>query len=86
MSPRPPAIRLNPQDKVAHIHLGALLTEQGRPQEAEAAYREAVRLNPQFAVGHKKLGNLLKEQGRPGEAEAAFREVIRLNPHDEPTA
>jgi len=34
---------------VAHYNLGNLLSQQHRPEEAEAAYREAIRLNPQFS-------------------------------------
>jgi tetratricopeptide (TPR) repeat protein len=61
-------------------NLGALLARQNRPQEAEAAYREAIRLNPQSVAVRSKMGILLAEQGRPQEAEKTFREAIRLNP------
>jgi tetratricopeptide (TPR) repeat protein len=67
---------------VCAIYLGKLLEEQGRPQEAEKAYREAIRINPQDALAHSYLGKLLEEQGRPQEAEKVYREAIRINPQD----
>jgi protein O-GlcNAc transferase len=50
----------NPQN-----NLGLLLAEQGRPEEAETAYREALRINPEHANAHYNLGNVLQGQGRP---------------------
>jgi Tfp pilus assembly protein PilF len=61
-------------------NLGILLAEQGRPEEAEAALREALRIDPQLAHAHSNLGNLLAEQGHPVEAEAALREALRIDP------
>jgi len=40
------AIRINPQDAVAHYNLGNLLKEQGRAQEAHGVLREAYRIDP----------------------------------------
>ena len=37
-------------------NLGNLLAEQGRPEEAEKAYREAIRINPQYADARNNLG------------------------------
>jgi hypothetical protein len=62
------------------FYLGALLQTQGRPKEAEAAYREALRINLQHADAHNNLGTLLEAQGRPEEAEAAYREALLINP------
>jgi tetratricopeptide (TPR) repeat protein len=57
---------------------GLALGLQGRPKEAEAAYREAIRLKPDLPEAHYNLGNALSEQRRYKEAESAYRTVIRL--------
>ncbi|HEX7613395.1 MAG TPA: tetratricopeptide repeat protein [Candidatus Limnocylindrales bacterium] len=62
----------------AILNLGILLTEQGRPAEAEEAYRQAIASGhadqaPRAAVN---LGVLLSEQGRPAEAEESYRQAI----------
>jgi tetratricopeptide (TPR) repeat protein len=65
---------------VAHGTLGNALLDQGRPQEAEAEYREALRLKPGWPLSHYNLGTALLRQGRPQEAEAECREAFRLQP------
>jgi tetratricopeptide (TPR) repeat protein len=62
----------------AAFNLGFLLAEQGRPEEAAAAYRQAIDSGhadaaPKAAVN---LGDLLAEQGRPEEAAAPYGQVV----------
>ena len=60
--------------------LGASLTRQGRPQEAEDYLRQVVDGDPDYAKGHEQLGETLLALGRPGEAIAALRRALELNP------
>ena len=74
------AIRLRPDDALAHDDLGDALSDQGKSDEAVAEYREAIRLKPDLAVAHYNLGNALRGRGKVDEAIAAYREAIRLRP------
>jgi len=64
----------------AHSNLGNALKEQGRYDEAIAAYRRAIELKPDYAEAHNNLGNALKEQGRLDLAVAAYRRAIATWP------
>jgi Flp pilus assembly protein TadD len=76
------AIRLKPDDARVHYNLGLALVNQGKRDEAIAAYHETIRLQPDFSEAHYNLGNALKDQGKLDEAAAAYREAIRLKPDD----
>jgi tetratricopeptide (TPR) repeat protein len=77
------AIRLKPDDAVAHTRLGAILCDVKHDYSgAEAAFREAIRLEPDDAWAHFCLGNALLAQGKQPEAIVAYREAIRLKPDD----
>jgi predicted TPR repeat methyltransferase len=64
----------------AHRDLGFALTELGRLEEAELAYRDAVQLEPTHAVAHQCLGELLRKRGERDEARLCFETALRLNP------
>jgi len=74
------ALRLDPEDVIAHLNISQALSESGRTSEAEAHYRQALWLQPQNAEAHNDLGFLLSQLGRPREAEAQFREALRWKP------
>ena len=67
---------------VAHhrFTLGSDLKDQGKLDEAAAAYREAIRLEPNHAQAYSGLVLALKDRGKLDEAVAAYREAIRLKP------
>lgn len=57
------------------------LTDLGRIDEAEAAYRRAISLDDRFVPPWINLGNLLADHlGRYGEAESAYREALKRDP------
>jgi len=60
--------------------LGNVLKQQGRFDEAVAAFRQAIALRPDFAQAHYNLANTLKEQDRLDEAVTAFQQAIRTQP------
>jgi protein O-GlcNAc transferase len=67
-------------EAVAHYEKGNALYEQGRMEEAIAAYREAVRLKPDYSEAYNNLGSALQAFGRIHEAIDAYREAVRLQP------
>ena len=54
--------------------------DQGKLDEAVAAYRQAIGIKPDFAEAHSNLGNALKDQGKLDEAIAAYRQAIGIKP------
>ena len=75
-------IVLNPQAWHAHLHLGNALHNQGRYEEAVAAYRVAAEQRPDNDLAYANLGLVLNELGRYEEAETHLRRAIVLNPQD----
>ncbi len=69
----------SPTTQSARNNLGNVLCDQGKLDEAIAAYREAARLKPDLAGAHNGLGNVLCDQGKLDEAITEFR-VLRLKP------
>jgi tetratricopeptide (TPR) repeat protein len=59
---------------------GILLTELGRPGDAEHAFREALRQDPDDALTHALLALVLNELDRPGEAVESAESAIALAP------
>ena len=76
----------------SHVNLGILLSDTGKPAEAEAEFRKALAIrqkladdNPavtEFRSGladsHNDLGILLSNTGKPAEAEAEFRKALAI--------
>ena len=77
---------------MSHSNLGWVFYKTGRPQEAEAAYRDSLALykrvvadfpnRPEFllelAGSHHNLNHVLRDAGRPVEAEAARAEALAI--------
>ena len=90
------ALELNPRYLEANIHRGILLTELGRADEAEAAFRAAVLLGESDTGGysrpvaaalanrHAELGEAYAEAGGLEDALEQFRRAVALGPafHD----
>ena len=64
----------------AYSNLGNALKDQGKLEEAIAAYRKAVSIKPDLAEAHSNLGNALRDQGRLDEAVLACRQAIGSRP------
>jgi tetratricopeptide (TPR) repeat protein len=76
------AIAQDPDDPAAHSNLGNALQQQGRMEEALAAYRQALAVPGGAArpESHNDYGVALARAGRMAEAIAQFHEAVRLDP------
>jgi len=66
---------------MAHIHLGLLLMNKGRHDEAMAHLLKALALTPDQADAHANLGLLLIDMGRYDEAKAHLLKALALDPN-----
>ena len=73
-------IALNPQAAHAHSNLGRFLHEQGRYEEALAAFLVEIEQPPNDAKHHVSLGATLNALGRFEEAEERLRYIVERNP------
>jgi Tfp pilus assembly protein PilF len=80
------ALLHEPGDEMAGTgaSLGTLLQQEGRTQEAFAAYREATRRDPESVLALTNLGAILVEVGQLEEALKPLQEAFVLDPQDAP--
>jgi tetratricopeptide (TPR) repeat protein len=76
------ALKMDPNDPVAHNNLGYLLCNLNRYKESEKEYKEAIRIDPNDAQIHHNLGDLLDYLKCYNEAEKEYKEAIRINSND----
>lgn len=74
------AVALKPDNAVAHLGLGNVLSELGQPDEAIASFRRAIAFKPDYPDPYNNLGALLLEQGQLDEAVACLGRAIELKP------
>lgn len=67
-------------DADVYSSLGAVYEAEGRPREAETAYRRALVLASDHTRARLNLGNLLRGEQRFDEAKALFLEVLANDP------
>jgi tetratricopeptide (TPR) repeat protein len=77
------AVRLNPNNDLAHSYLGSALGNKGDWDGEIAEEREALRLNPKNEDAHVKLGIAIGNKGDVDGAMAEFREAVRVDPTDD---
>jgi tetratricopeptide (TPR) repeat protein len=78
------AVRENPRDGFAHLHLGNLYAHLGRPDEAVDHWRQATRWNISLSVAYRNLGLYAwaAEQDLR-EAELQYRKAIAVRSEDQ---
>jgi Tfp pilus assembly protein PilF len=64
------ALRIDPRRELAHLDLGILYADAGRPDDALREMKEAARLAPEDVDVHWRLGRLYRSMGRKDEAKA----------------
>ncbi len=69
------------RNDLAHLNLGHVFIQAGRPAEALEQFHHALRLRPRLAEAHNNIGTVLMEQGRNAEALAAFAAALQAKPH-----
>ena len=62
----------------AITNLGNLELEDGKPDVAEARYREALQLNSEYSTAYNNLAAALRRQGKRSESVAALKRSQRL--------
>ncbi|HEV2914531.1 MAG TPA: tetratricopeptide repeat protein [Pyrinomonadaceae bacterium] len=70
------AIRLGPEDKKMHFHLGMTYYSLNRFREAGEEFKRAVELDPKYAEAHFRLGWVGYVLGRKKEAQEQY-EILR---------
>jgi Flp pilus assembly protein TadD len=76
------AQEVNADRPEAHLNLGVLQAQLGKPLEAERAYRTALRIDPSFAPTYVNLADLYRAQQRDEEGEKILRQGLAVSPND----
>jgi tetratricopeptide (TPR) repeat protein len=79
-------LRYHPSYVAAHVSLGRVLKECGRPDEALKAFLNALKIDGENLVAIKQAGFLYAEQGDRVEAVKKFKRYRGLNPGDKEVA
>ncbi len=74
------ALKMNPENAIAHSNLGGLLVNEGVAAEGAFHLSEAIRLNPENYSAHYNLARLLFRQGRVDEAIEHYLATVALKP------
>ena len=74
------ALQDDAEDADVYNSLGAVYEAQGRPREAETAYRQALALASDHTRARLNLGNLLRREQRFAEAKSLFLAVLASDP------
>ena len=74
------AIKNDPDNGLAHYHLGVALDQQGNGSRAESEWREAARLRPDLIDVQRALAGLALRQGDMESLKQAAGQIIALQP------
>jgi tetratricopeptide (TPR) repeat protein len=74
------ALKIRPDDVLAHYNLGNALEAKGDVDGAIEEYREALTIRPDFAEAHYNLALALKGKGDVDGAIREYREALRIRP------
>jgi len=74
------AIRINPDNSLAHTNIAIALSEAGKFNEAEFHLKEVLRINPQNAKAEFYLGNVMYATGNFDKAAFYYRQTLKIKP------
>lgn len=74
------AIKINPEQSMAHYDLGLVHEARGEWQAAASAYEAEIKVSPKLYQPHFNLARLLARGGRPADAITHFRAAVEKNP------
>jgi tetratricopeptide (TPR) repeat protein len=74
------AIKNDPENGVAHYHLGIAFDQLGNLARAEGEWRDAVRLRPNLVEAHRALAAVALRRNDMGGLEDAAGQIIKLQP------
>ncbi len=74
------AIKNDPDNGVAHYHLGIAFDQLGNLARAEGEWRDAVRLRPNLVEAHRALAAVALRRNDMGGLEEAAGQIIKLQP------
>jgi len=81
------SLTLNPHNTVIrenlarlYYNLGIYLNNQGKAQEAIAAYREAIRLTPNSTPPYNALAFILASHGKSDKAILLYKKAVKIDP------
>ena len=78
------AVRENPNDAYAHLHIGNLYAHLGRPAESKEHWQKAVELNPSLSVAYRNLGlHAWAAANDLAMAERFYKKAIEARPKDQ---
>lgn len=75
-------IELDPDHHDAHLYLGSIARDLGRPELAIESFKALTRIIPFRAQYHNELGNLYENQDRHEEALDSYERVLTISPND----
>jgi protein O-GlcNAc transferase len=76
------AIKVAPQDPIAHLNLGLAYFKIGNTEQAKIRLLFSSQLNPQYAKAKFLLGDVLQDEGYAEEAMIAYEQGLVLEPYD----
>lgn len=69
------------RNDLAHINLGHVLIDEGKPVEALEQFRLALQIRPHLAEAHNNIATVLMDQGNNAAAMLEFEKAIKAKPH-----
>ena len=74
------ALRMKPDEAVAHFNVGWVCDQQGLHDDALAHFKRALEINPNIDRAWYGMGVIHIKHNRHLEAKKAFQEVVRIEP------
>ena len=74
------SLAANPSAWIAHVNLGHVLLDAGKPQEAAVQFEQTLSMEPNLYTVQTDLGVAFWRMGKPQEAIRHYEQSVQLNP------